>query len=125
MELDGIHHIGLNTLEAHGVRFQKLQEPRWVVAEVFLPATVRRQRKVFQKHFQVTIEGRFEKREIELPTGTVWVPGRQRLARLAAQDLEAVSEDSLATWNYFDDRLHKREDGSYPPYPVVRVLAVK
>jgi len=115
----------LEVLEAQGVRYETLAEPRRVVAEVFQPTDVRKSRRVFQKHFQVTFEGSYKKCEIELPAGTAWVPGKQRLGRLAAQDLEAVSEDSLATWNYLDGLLQKREDGSYPRYPVVRVLAIK
>ncbi|MHC4512123.1 MAG: M14 family metallopeptidase [Planctomycetota bacterium] len=115
----------LTALQAQGVRFQKLKEPRQVMAEVFLPTEVRKSRRVFQKSYQVRIAGKYEKQEVELPAGTVWVPGQQRLARLAAQDLEAVSEDSLATWNYFDEQLQKKADGSYGRYPVVRVLAVK
>ena len=37
--------------------------------------------------------------------GALLVRARQRLARVAAQLLEANSEDSLATWNYFDDQI--------------------
>jgi hypothetical protein len=115
----------LAALQAHGVRFQKLAEPRRVMAEVFLPTQVRKSRRVFQKRYQVRIEGKYERQEVELPAGTVWVPGQQRLARFAAQDLEAVSEDSLATWDYFDEQLQKKADGSYGRYPVVRVLMTR
>ncbi|MEE9125772.1 MAG: M14 family metallopeptidase [Planctomycetota bacterium] len=115
----------LAALQAHGVRFWKLEEPRRVIAEVFQPTSVRKSRRVFQKHYEVRIQGSYQKQEIELGAGTVWVPARQRLGRLAAQALEAVSEDSLATWNYFDGQLQEIEYGSYPAYPVVRVLGVR
>jgi hypothetical protein len=107
------------------VRFSKLKEPRRVQAEVFQPTSVRKSRRVFQKHYEVRIQGSYQKQEIELPAGTVWVPGNQSLGRLAAQALEAVSEDSLATWNYFDEQLQKQDDGSYGRYPVVRVLGAR
>ncbi len=29
------------------------------------------------------------------------------------------------TWNYFDGQLQEKEDGSYPLYPVMRVLVVR
>lgn len=115
----------LDVLQAHGVEYRKLTQTRRVVAEVFQPTEVRKRRRVFQKHFQVRISGSYTKQEVELEAGTVWVSGRQRLARLAAQDLEAVSEDSLATWNCLDEQLRAKQDGGYPPYPVLRVLAVK
>lgn len=112
----------VEVLEAHGIGYERLKKARRVVAEVFQPTDIRKRRRVFQKHFEVRIDGSYKEQEMELPAGTVWIPARQHLARLAAQDLEAVSEDSLATWNYLDEQLQKQDDGSYPPYVVVRVL---
>ena len=56
-----------------------------------------------------------------LPEGTFIVKGAQPLARLAAQLLEAESEDSLATWNFFDKELTPSPDGKLPDYPVLRL----
>ena len=67
-----------------------------------------------QGHLEVTLRGEWRATERELPTGTLIVPARQRLGRVAAQLLEAQSEDSLSTWNVFESRTRAGEDATYP-----------
>ena len=50
--------------------------------------------------------------EVSLPAGTITVASHQALGRVAAQLLDGRSEDSLATWNYFDASLASAEGNS-------------
>ena len=113
----------MEVLRWHGVRVERVDSPRRVRVEVFRPREVRESPRLFQKHRERTLVGSYVTGERELPKGTLLVPARQPLGRLAAQLLEAVSEDSLATWNFFDEDLFPDRDGNYPDYPVLRVLA--
>ena len=76
----------------------------------------------------MTLAGEHEGRELSLPVGSLLVPARQRLARVAAQLLEAQSEDSLATWNFFDNRIAdpaaEASESAAWPYPVVRLKSL-
>lgn len=115
-------------LLAHGLRVERIVEPVRAEVEMFVPTEVRRERRPFQGHRTVEVAGELERREVSLPAGGLVVPARQRLARVAAQLLEARSEDSLATWNYFDGQIADpgaadRSEGSWP-FPVARLTAV-
>ena len=112
----------LELLEIHGIKTKRLEHEDITRAEVFVPTQVRRRRRAFQKHYEVTLRGDFVAREVTLPSGTLLIPAQQRLARVAAQLLEARSEDSLATWNVFDKELEKPEGGKQPDYPVLRII---
>ena len=64
---------------------ERLDAPRAVSAEVFVPANVRHNRRLFQEHHEVTLTGAFVKRQVTLPKGAVVITAKQRLARVAAQ----------------------------------------
>jgi hypothetical protein len=124
----------------HGVQVAQGQGGEFQ-AEVFVPATVEQNRRSFQKHQTLRLVGELRPMRVTLPAGTWMVPADQPLALLAAQLLEALSEDSLATWNTMDVAA-SRPTGSAPasraairvpdpaeelkvenlPYPVVRIL---
>ncbi len=106
-------------LRMHGIRFKTLTAPTEVSCQVF-HGTVKRSARPFQKHHEVTLEGAWKPAKRTLPAGAIWVPAKQRLARLAAQLLEAQSEDSLSTWNFFDDAYDAGKKET--EYPVLRVV---
>ncbi|MFQ5507697.1 MAG: M14 family metallopeptidase, partial [Planctomycetota bacterium] len=106
----------------HGLEVGKLERDTKVEAEVFVPREIRRRRRPFQKHHERSLRGAYVKRALTLPAGSMIVSSGQRLARVAAQLLEAVSEDSLATWNFLDALLEEGEDGKLPEYPVIRII---
>lgn len=101
----------LARLRAHGVEFEVLARATELELREFTPLQVRRAERAFQGHQEVRVLGVWDTLEREVPAGTIVVPGRQRLARVAAQLLAPESEDSLATWNFFDEAL---EAGRYP-----------
>jgi hypothetical protein len=60
----------------------------------------------FQGHREARVEGAtWRTARRELPAGTFVVAGAQPLGRLALVLLDPLSDDGLATWNHFDDRL--------------------
>ena len=105
----------------HGVVLRRLERPATVHAQAFEVTRVRRGRR-YQGVRPVTLEGAFREGERALAAGTLVVPAGQRLWRVAAQLLEAVSEDSLATWGYFDAAL---EASPRPSYPVLRLASLE
>lgn len=105
-------------LEAHGITVQSLRAPRTGPVESFVVDSIARSARLFQKHREVTVEGRWVTAQVTLPRGTRFVPATQRLAALAALLLEPESDDGYTTWNVFDAAL-----GTGQPHPVRRALA--
>lgn len=113
-------------LAAHGVIAWDMPDEQRIEGEIFVPSEVRPARREYQGHRTVTLKGDLRAGTVPLPAGTLIVPAAQPLARLAAQLLEPSSEDSLATWNFFDSGTRVPEDRSNvdtarPPFQVVRL----
>ena len=101
--------------DSHGIETSRLAVAGTVPVQVFRPAAeggIERAERPFQGHHELRLRGSWTEEERRLPAGTVIVRSRQRLGRLAAQLLEPESEDSLSTWNFFEEAT--RESGEYP-----------
>ncbi len=110
-------------LLVHGIEVEELVEPVKVKAEAFRITSAKKQKYRYEGHQAIGLAGKLEPMDYELPKGTLIVRARQRLGRIAAQLLEGLSEDSLATWNYFDDQIvigEATEEQSLL-YPVLRL----
>ncbi|MEZ5965223.1 MAG: M14 family metallopeptidase [Planctomycetota bacterium] len=107
----GAHDLVANIVRAHGIDVFTTTEPLEAPAQRFVPEGVRRQGRPFQGHRLVQLTGKLSEEAASLPAGTLVVGADHALARLAAQLLEADSDDGLATWGYFDRDL---DAGSYP-----------
>lgn len=92
----------VETLAAHGIRAERLAAPRRVSAERLRVKSAAQATRAFQGHKLTTLAVDTEPAEVELPVGTLFIPTRQPLGRLAVYLLEPAGEDSLATWNHFD-----------------------
>lgn len=92
-------------LDRHGVRYEIATAERAARLQRFVIADVRRAERLFQGHHEVALGGSWEPGPDAVPEGSLVVPSRQPLGRMAAQLLEPESEDSLFTWNHFDARL--------------------
>jgi len=118
------HGLVPHILRAHGLDVFRLTAPATVRGERFAIAEVARQGRAFQGHRLATITAALEPVERELPAGTLVVPARHPLARLAAQLLEADSDDGLATWGYLaaaPDPEAAERSGAHGGYPVLRL----
>ena len=113
----GLHETVAGKLREHGVRVELLAAPARMTAETFIVDTVTRSERVFQGHREVSVTGRFERRDVDLPAGSILVRADQPLGRLVFYLLEPESDDSLATWNLLDGAL---EPGAV--HPVMKVF---
>lgn len=111
-------------LALHGVRSVRLGSEAKVAAQVFVPRRLRFGRK-FQGVRPLSLTGEFRAESRDVTARDLWVPVEQPLVRVAAQLLEARSEDSLATWGFFDAQTSAEPEGEEPTgrlhYPVLRV----
>ncbi|MCA8977483.1 MAG: M14 family metallopeptidase [Planctomycetes bacterium] len=107
----------LALLQRHGIEFEAIDAPRRVQAERFVVTKKRKPKRPFQGHQELVLEGEWQPAAaIELPLGTLLVSSQQRLAMLAAQLLEPLSDDGMSNWNFFE---HQTDD----TYPVLRLAA--
>jgi hypothetical protein len=113
----GVHERMARKLEEHAIRMDVLTAPARVRVEEFAIDRLIRAERPFQGHLDVSLSGRFEQREIELPAGSIVVRTDQPLGRVVFYLLEPESDDSLTTWNVFDAAL---EPGGV--HPVLKVM---
>ena len=101
----GLHERVAGKLREHGVGIDSLGAAASMTVEVFVLDTVTRAERPFQGHQEVSVTGRYERREISVPAASIVVRTDQPLGRLVFYLLEPESDDSLATWNLLDDAL--------------------
>lgn len=114
----------LARLAWHGLRVISLEEEATLALEAFEIQEIRRARRLFQGHHEISLRGVWQSREQTLPVGSVLVSALQPRVRVAAQLLEPESEDGLVTWNFFDDSLAEATEGQPGLYPVLRIPTV-
>ncbi|MBL8725491.1 MAG: M14 family metallopeptidase [Planctomycetes bacterium] len=104
-------------LRRHGIECTVLAAERTVRAERFAVAKKVKPKRPYQGHQELVLHGTWgAASDVALAAGTLWVPARQRFSMLAAQLLEAESEDSLSSWNFL-------EAATGDEYPVLRIQA--
>jgi len=104
-------------LRMHGVTVDVLTKAVSVRAERFIVDSTVISPRVFQKHHEVQLTGRWVSEPRELSSGTYIVGTEQPLGIVAVYLLEPQSDDGLVTWNFFDNAL---TSGS--AYPVLRLM---
>jgi len=110
-------------LRWHGVRIEEIATPAQVSVERFTIADYTRAERVFQGHREARLKGTFERAQLSVDPGALFVPADQRLARLAFYLLEPESDDGLVTWNIIDEGLAAGE--AYPIYRVTNTTALR
>jgi len=109
--------VAADRLTAHGIRTERLGEPREVPVERFRIDSTSVATNAFQGRIERTLFGAWVQTRETLPAGTLAVPMNQPLARLAFTLLEPRSDDGLANWAFFDDAIARGD------YPVRRAVA--
>ncbi len=105
-------------LEAHGVRFSRLERPETLQVEQFRIASSTQAEQPFQGHRERTLTGAYEAaRRMTVPAGTIVVPVEQPLGRLAFYLLEPRSDDGLVNWDLLGEALEGAEF-----YPILRTF---
>jgi hypothetical protein len=102
---NGTHDIVERKLREHGIQVERLATASRKAVEQFALTQVRHAEQAFQGHHAASIEGRFERRDINVPAGSLLVRTKQPLGRLVFYLLEPESDDGLTTWNFLDSDL--------------------
>jgi hypothetical protein len=95
----------LQHLRWHGVVIEEVTADAQVSVERFLISDVTRAPKPFQGHQEARLKGVFDKAQLSVRAGSLFIPASQSLARLAFYLLEPESDDGLVTWNILDEGL--------------------
>jgi hypothetical protein len=106
--------LAIERLHAHGIALERVTTAATLPLEEFTIASTEATAKPFEGHQERTVTGRYAPVERAIPAGAYRVSMTQPLARLAFYLLEPRSNDSLVTWNVFDEALKASR------YPVLR-----
>ncbi len=102
-------HDVIARLELHGIRTERLTQPREIEVEACRLDNVELARAPFEGRVRLTAACRVERRREQLSAGSVRVPTDQPLGALAAVLLEAESQDSFLQWGFFHAVLQATE----------------
>ena len=111
----------VENLLTHGIVIEKMARDTELDVEQFNVKSAKAAEREFQKHREMTVDGKWKSRKITVPAGTFLVRMDQPLARLAFYLLDPRSDDGLFDWNYFDSDL---EGETAPVQRVVKPVAV-
>lgn len=104
-------------LRTHGLVVERTGAPSRRSVDVFVVDEATRARQPFQGHRETTVTGQFDRREEEIPAGSLVVRTDQPRGRLAFYLLEPESNDGLTTWNVFDAEIAQGK-----PHPVLKIF---
>ncbi len=104
-------------LRWHGIKIQEVAAEAQLPVERFTIAEITKAPRPFQGHQEARLKGAFDKIQLTVEAGALFVPANQPLARLAFYLIEPESDDGLVTWNVIDDGLAVGQT-----YPIYRVL---
>lgn len=111
-----------DVLQRHGIEVEELREDIELDTQTLRIDTVTRAMRPFQGHSTVTVDVTPEPASLAAPAGTLIVRTGQKLGNLAVMLLEPQSEDSLTTWNFFDDQLEV--DGLHPVRRILKPVPI-
>ncbi|MBV1775095.1 M14 family metallopeptidase [Burkholderiaceae bacterium DAT-1] len=96
-------------LKAHGVQFHVVNRPLELMGEVWRASTVKFTPESFEGHQRISTTGRWIAEPRTLAMGSLFVPIRQPLARVAIHLLEPDAPDSLLQWGEFNTAFERKE----------------
>ena len=112
----------LDRLRWHGIKIQEFANDQQLAVERFSIAEITKAPRPFQGHQEVRLKGAFDRVQLTVDAGSLFVPASQPLARLAFYLIEPESDDGLVTWNVIDEGLAVGQ--TYPIYRVVDSRAI-
>jgi len=100
----------IEKLQQHGIRFERLAQPRSLRVERYrLAAPVWADKPFESRHMLRDFTSTTETATIELPAGSAIVPMDQPDANVIANLLEPRAPDSLLRWGFFDAAFEQKE----------------
>jgi hypothetical protein len=112
----------LDRLRWHGIKIQEFANDQQLAVERFTIAELTKAPRPFQGHQEARLKGAFDRVQLTVDAGSLFVPANQPLARLAFYLIEPESDDGLVTWNVIDEGLAVGQ--TYPIYRVVDARAI-
>lgn len=113
----------LDRLRWHGIRIREIVNDLQVPVERFSISEMSKAPKPFQGHQEARLRGSFDRAQLTVSAGSLFIPAMQPLARLAFYLLEPESDDGLVTWNIIEDGLESGK--TYPIYRVTDATRIK
>jgi hypothetical protein len=113
----------LDRLRRHGVRIQELAGDTQLAVERFTISDLTRAPRPFQGRQEARLQGRYDRAQLSVGAGSLFITAHQPLARLAFYLIEPESDDGLVTWNVIDEGLAPGQ--TYPIYRVLDARALK
>ncbi len=95
-------------LDLHQLRYQRIDRPLTVDAEVFR-VTKASYEPPFEGRTRAALTGAWARERRALAPGALWIPIDQPRARLILHMLEPSGPDSLAAWGFFNAALEQKE----------------
>jgi hypothetical protein len=112
----------LDRLRWHGIKIQEFANDQQLAVERFTIAELTKAPRPFQGHQEARLKGAFDRVQLTVDAGSLFIPANQPLARLAFYLVEPESDDGLVTWNVIDEGLAVGQ--TYPIYRVVDARAM-
>jgi hypothetical protein len=103
----------INVIEAHGLKTEKLAEPRSIEIESYKFTNVRWPDGPFEGRFMPRVETENVVETREFPAGSIVVPLAQPLAKVAINLLEPLAPDSFVRWGFFNAIFEEKEYGEH------------
>jgi hypothetical protein len=107
----------LDRLRWHGIKIQEFANDQQLAVERFSIAEITKAPRPFQGHQEARLKGAFDRAQLTVDAGSLYIPANQPLARLAFYLIEPESDDGLVTWNVIEEGL-----GVGQTYPIYRVV---
>jgi hypothetical protein len=107
----------IERLRWHGVQIREVGADAQLAVERFSITDMTKAPKAFQGHQEARLKGTFDRAQLTVQAGSLYIPASQPLARLAFYLLEPESDDGLVTWNFIEEGI-----GPGLTYPIYRVI---
>lgn len=112
----------LDRLRTHGIRIQEFASDQQLAVERFTITDITKAPRPFQGHQEARLKGTYDRAQLTVDAGSLYIPANQPLARLAFYLIEPESDDGLVTWNVIDEGLTVGQ--TYPIYRLVDARAI-
>ena len=112
----------LDRLRTHGIKIQEFGSDQQLAVERFTIGEITKAPRPFQGHQEARLKGTYNKAQLTVGAGSLYIPANQPLARLAFYLIEPESDDGLVTWNVIDEGL--AVGATYPIYRVTSATKI-
>jgi len=113
----------IDRLRWHGIKIQEIADETQLPVERFSIVDLTKQERPFQGHNEARLRGSYDKAQLTVESGSLFIPSNQPLARLAFYLIEPESDDGLVTWNILDEGLSTGL--TYPIYRVTNATGLR